>query len=320
VCAWLRSHSYQLLCMSEKWFLIINPTANRGAGAKCVPVIRKILHEKNIEHEVLVTTQSSEAMPYVIEKAFECGMIVACGGDGTVHEVINGMMQAKSQNGTAAPMAALGVIPIGSGNDFVKMLNIPCDVEKAMDILIQKKTKPIDIGEMSVDGHHFRFFDNNVGIGFDAYVNYESIKIKHLKGVAIYLAAVFKSLFKYKHPTVEYSVNGEMKRRKILLMTTGNGRCSGGGFYITPNAKMDDGLFDVCVIASMNKLNMLKNLPKVMTGSHLSIPEASMYQAQEIHIRSADALPIHADGEVVSLDAHEVFMKIIPAALTAVVG
>ncbi len=306
--------------MNEKWFLVINPTANRGAGAKCVPVIRKILNERNIAHEVLVTTQSSDALPYVEEKSYDCTMIVACGGDGTVHEVINGMMQAKSKNGTAAPMAALGVLPIGSGNDFVKMLNIPLDLGKAMDILVQKKTMPIDIGEISVDGHHVRFFDNNVGVGFDAYVNYESIKIKHLRGVLIYLAAVLKSLFRYKHPVVDYTINGSPQRRKILLMTTGNGRCSGGGFYITPNAKIDDGLFDICVVDSMNKWNMLRNLPKVMTGSHLGLKEVSLYQVREIRIQSKDALPIHADGEVVSLDAHDIRMRIIPSALTAVTG
>ena len=91
--------------MNEKWFLVINPAANRGAGARCVPVIRKILKERNIAHEVLVTTQSSEALPHVMERACESAMIVACGGDGTVHEVVNGMMQARSKNGGAVPMA-----------------------------------------------------------------------------------------------------------------------------------------------------------------------------------------------------------------------
>jgi diacylglycerol kinase (ATP) len=111
-----------------------------------------------------------------------------------------------------------------------------------------------------------------------------------------------------------------MKKRKILLMTTGNGRCSGGGFYITPNAKMDDGLFDVCIIDTMTKIDMLKNLPKVMTGKHLNMKEVTLHQTEEIRIQSVDALPIHADGEVVSLDAHDIRMKIIPAALHAVIG
>lgn len=306
--------------MNRKWFVVINPASNRGAGAKCEPEIRRWLDLQKIEHEVLVTTQSSEALPYVIEKTYDHDVIVAAGGDGTVHEVINGMMQARTKNGHAENMAALGVLPIGSGNDFVKMLNVPVHLNKAFQILQKKNTMPVDVGQISVDGNHTRFFNNNIGVGFDAYVNYESIKIKHLRGVAIYLTAVLKSLFKYKPPFMHVNIGGEKFSRKILMLTIGNGRCSGGGFYITPDAKVDDGLFDVCTINSMSKGRMLSSLLKVMKGTHLNISGVSLHRTTEIHIQSEDALPIHADGEVVTLDAHDIKLKIIPSVLNVIHG
>jgi YegS/Rv2252/BmrU family lipid kinase len=256
----------------------------------------------------------------VVERTFDHDVIVAAGGDGTVHEVINGMMQACVKNGHMENMAALGVLPIGSGNDFVKMLNVPVHLHKALHILQQKKTMPVDIGQISVDGNHTRFFDNNIGVGFDAYVNYESIKIRHLRGVAIYLTAVIKSIFKYKAPLMHVEINGETFERRILMMTIGNGTCSGGGFYITPHAKVDDGFFDVCSIDAMGKARMLSSLVKVMKGTHLNINGVKLQRAVEVYIRSKEALPIHADGEVVSLDAHEIKLKILPSALQVIHG
>lgn len=306
--------------MNRKWFVVINPASNRGSGAKCEPEIRQWLHQQKIEHEVLVTTQSSEALPYVVEKTFDHDAIIAAGGDGTVHEVINGMMQARAKNGHSENMASLGVLPIGSGNDFVKMLGIPVNLHKAFRILEQKKTMPVDIGQISVDGNHTRFFNNNIGVGFDAYVNYESIKIKHLRGVAIYLTAVIKSLFKYQPPLMHVHINGETFSRRILMLTIGNGRCSGGGFYITPDAKIDDGLFDVCAVDAMSKSRMLTSLVKVMKGAHLNLPGVMLRRTVEVDIRSDQALPIHADGEVVSLDAHEIKLKILPSVLQVIHG
>ncbi|MBL7960497.1 diacylglycerol kinase family lipid kinase [bacterium] len=306
--------------MNRKWFVVINPASNRGSGSKCEPEIRHWLDRQKIDHDVLVTTQSSEALPYVIEKTYSHDVIVAAGGDGTVHEVINGMMQARVKNGKTDNMAALGVLPIGSGNDFVKMINIPVHLQKAFNILEQKKIMSVDVGQISVDGNHTRFFNNNIGVGFDAYVNYESIKIKHLRGVAIYLTAVLKSLFKYKPPFMRVDIGGEKFSRNILMLTIGNGKCSGGGFYITPNAKIDDGFFDVCAIDAMGKGRMLSSLVKVMKGAHLNVAGVMLRRATEVEIHSDEALPIHADGEVVTLDAHEIKLKIIPSALQVIHG
>lgn len=301
-----------------KWFCVINPAANRGNGTRCVPEVRRFLSERNIPHEILVTTQSSEAMPYVVERAADHDVIIAAGGDGTVHEVVNGLMQAYAQSGGQPPKAALGVLPIGSGNDFAKMLQMPKELRPALEAIATGSRRLIDIGRISVDGDHARYFDNNVGIGFDAYVNYESIQIKSLRGVLIYLAAVFKSLFKYQHPMAEIRINGETINNKILMMTTGNGSCSGGGFYITPHAKIDDGWLDVCIVDSRSKLKMLLDLPTVMQGKHDGAPGVRMYRTKNVRIASSELLPIHADGEVVSMDAHTVELEVMPTAIHAI--
>ncbi|MCB0834305.1 MAG: diacylglycerol kinase family lipid kinase [Bacteroidetes bacterium] len=301
--------------MSRKWFLIINPASNRGQGTKAVSVIREWLARQEIEHEILVTTQSAEAMPYVMEKAFDHDLIIAAGGDGTVHEVINGMMQARENKDQSKTMACLGILPIGSGNDFVKMLNVPVSLPRALDILLKGQSMKMDVGRISVDGNHSRYFNNNIGIGFDAYVNYESIKIKRLRGVAIYLTAVVKSLFAYQHPTVSYTLNGNTVERKILMLTVGNGLCAGGGFYITPDARLDDGVFDICIVDSMSKPGMLRSLPRVMKGTHTFLKTVSMHKSDRIEIHSKEPLPIHADGEVVTLDAHSIQMDLVPSAI-----
>lgn len=115
-------------------------------------------------------------------------------------------------------------------------------------------------------------------------------------------------------------IGSEKFSRNILMLTIGNGRCSGGGFYITPNAEVDDGFFDVCAIDSMSKGRMLSSLVKVMKGAHLNLEGVMLRRSTEVQIRSDEPLPIHADGEVVTLDAHEIKLKIIPSALKVIHG
>lgn len=116
----------------------------------------------------------------------------------------------------------------------------------------------------------------------------------------------------------EIRINGETINNKILMMTTGNGSCSGGGFYITPHAKIDDGWLDVCIVDSRSKLKMLLDLPTVMQGKHDGAPGVRMYRTKNVRIASSELLPIHADGEVVSMDAHTVELEVMPTAIHAI--
>jgi len=297
----------------------MNPTADRGGARRRIPAFKQLVDAHAISYDLMLTTRPLDATVWANQNALAYECIVAVGGDGTVHEVINGLAQARVANG-ASGIAAFGVIPFGSGNDFSKTLGMSKRIEESVDILMRKEIRPFDVGEIIVDEDHRRFFNNNVGVGFDAYVNAESLKIKHLRGLAIYLTATVKSIFKYTHPEVEFFVNGHHYQGKIVMMTTGNGTCSGGGFYITPDAKIDDGFLDICVIHSQGKLAMLRDLPRVMNGSHTKNKTVTMLRTQNILIQSKEPLPIHADGEVVSLEAHKIEMVIRPGMLQAVRG
>lgn len=301
--------------MGLRYLFIVNPVSNRGRAARLLPKIELLLTSQQIDHDYFTTGKSGDAMNKARESAFEYDVIVAVGGDGTVHEVANGLMQARQSNHHLRKPARLGVVPIGSGNDFVKMVGLHKGIDEAIRDLADHRFVPLDIGSISVDGGPVRYFMNNVGIGFDAFVNSESLKIRMLKGLPMYLTAAVKSIFVYPHPTVHVQAGDRTFTDKVLLVNVGNGRCSGGGFYLTPEAKINDGLLDICAIRSLTKAGILTKLPKALTGSHVGLDEVRMFRTQELSIRSDDPLPIHADGEVVALDARDVRIRIEPSAL-----
>lgn len=301
--------------MTVPYLFIVNPVSNRGKSARFLPRIERYLATRGIVHDYATTTGPGHAVTIAREKAFDYDVLVAVGGDGTVHEVANGLMQARLSNHEVKTPAGLGIVPIGSGNDFVKMIGRYRDVDDAIACLETHRLMPLDIGELTVDGQVPIFFTNNVGIGFDAFVNAESLKIKVVKGVLMYLAAALKSIFQYDHPIVEWEADGARQSDKVLLINAGNGRCSGGGFYLTPDAEINDGRLDVCVIRSLTKRGILMKLPKTFSGAHRDLEDVRLFRTTDLQIRSSNDLPIHADGEVISLKAHEVRIRILPSAL-----
>ena len=156
-------------------------------------------------------------------------VIVAVGGDGTVSQVVSGMVSSS---------LPLGIIPAGSGNDFIKSLNIPNDLEKAFEIVIRGTTRVIDVGR--INGI---FFANGVGIGFDAAVNRASYSINHSKkGLLLYVWALVKTLGRFNPVPMTVTMNGERREQEVFLLSVGNGTTVGGGFRLTPHARLDDGL------------------------------------------------------------------------------
>jgi YegS/Rv2252/BmrU family lipid kinase len=283
---------------------IINPYSGRGNGAKVAGEIEKILREKKIDFEMELTTKPKEATEIAKKSAEKFEVVVAVGGDGTFHEVVKGLVGTK---------AMLGLMPVGSGNDFAKMFNIDTDIYKSIEILQNGKTKLIDLGKCNDE-----YFDNSVGIGFDAVVTYESYKIKKLRGMAIYLSAVIKTTFTYKSPKVEIIYNGKKLHKKAFMITIGNGTRQGGGFYITPDAKIDDGLLDICIIDNLSKMQVFQHLPKTLDGSHTGLKEVTMDKTDKIIIESEDNLPVHCDGEILGMNLHKIEIEVIPKILKVI--
>jgi len=294
---------------------IINPIAGRKRGEKVIPELGEILARKNILHSIEVTTYAREALELARRAAQNFDVVVAVGGDGTVNEVANGIINSGK---------ALGVIPIGSGNDFVKMFNIPHDLESAIDILIAGKNQTIDVGKISTyemeseQPQESRYFVNGVGIGFDAAVAYESTRMKHLTGLPLYVTALFRTLVKFKTPSVQMNFNDISLNGKHFLIAVGNGTCAGGGFYLTPNAKIDDGLLDICAVDDVSISRVLQVFPKALKGEHIKYPEVKTFQTNKFMVRSQDRLIIHADGEIISQNAQRVEIELVEKTLRVI--
>ncbi|CUS88833.1 lipid kinase, YegS/Rv2252/BmrU family, partial [Candidatus Kryptonium thompsonii] len=266
----------------SKWFalgnelkthIVLNPYAGRWKGAKLYhKLIQYVRHLKYLER-FQVTTAHGEAIQIARDTPAE--LVVAAGGDGTVNEIVNGILQSNSEK-------LLGVIPIGSGNDFAKMLNLkPFKIKIAIESIKRRRITTSDVGiirfidEFGNSGE--RFFINGVGVGFDAVVANESRKIKHLRGILLYLLALLKSLKDYETPEMEVYIDGKKIKEKIFLVAVGNGKSAGGGFLLTPDAKINDALLDVCLVSDLSILRVLQVLPTVLKGKHIQYPEVTMF-------------------------------------------
>ncbi|MFU8771547.1 MAG: diacylglycerol/lipid kinase family protein, partial [Anaerolineales bacterium] len=191
------------------YVVIVNPISGRGNGEKFFPIIENHLRQLGIHFEMLRTKNPGHATQLAEEASSDgCGVVVAVGGDGTANEVLNGLVHAR-QNGNG--QAAMGLIPVGRGNDFAFGVGAPILLEEACQALSSGKRKWIDVG--CVRGGDYpegRYFGNGVGIGFDAVVGFEALKLKRLHGFPSYIVAALKTIFLYyRAPTVRVEFNGQ---------------------------------------------------------------------------------------------------------------
>lgn len=233
-------------------------------------------------------------------------VICAVGGDGTVHEVVNGLLELPE-----ASRPALAVIPVGSGNDFVKMTGTPLDLERAARQAVHGTDRRIDAGRANG-----RFFGNGVGIGFDAYASRESRDIRYLTGAPLYLVAVLRALRSFPCPMMAIDIDGHVIRSSTLLCSVNNGRCVGGGFWIAPQADVQDGLLDVCHARGLGRLQILRLLPEVMRGTHVDNEPVTMARGRRVRVWSEIPLPVQADGELFPAPVSELDVEILPHSLT----
>lgn len=294
-----------------RYKLIVNPTAGRGAGEKTLPIVRNTLQRLGVEFDVALTTRPAEATDLARQALAEgYEILVAVGGDGVMHEIANGMLMETG--GEVA--GTLGIIPIGSGNDFVKMLDIPTDLVAACYHLVEGKTRLVDAGHIND-----RYFVNSTGTGFDGLVTIEAQKIRWLTGLPLYLLAVFRTLaLTYRTPQAIIELDGETISQTITMVAVMNGRCYGGGFWITPDAENDDGLLDLAIARGLGRLEILRLLPDVMKGTHTDKEPVTMAQARRVVIHLAEPLPVHADGEIIYAEARHLELEILPQRLRVI--
>jgi diacylglycerol kinase (ATP) len=299
--------------------MIFNPVADRGRSYQRAGDLRQLSNELG-GADWAGTDYPGHATELALEAARAgYGTVVALGGDGTMHEVVNGLMQATPEN-----RPRLGVIPIGSGNDFSGGIGIQKDPYAAMRRLYQGgQEMRIDVGRLRDASGREDFFCNVMGIGFDAAINIQSRRISWLHGFPMYLVAtLWTILLKYERPLLEIDLDGEKRSGRYLMLTIGNGTREGGGFRVTPDARMDDGELDYLLVDAMPRLRMLRLIPEVMNGTHGRFPEAHLGRMRKLTVKSDLALPIESDGEMYApyqADVHEVEVEICPQALRVVV-
>ena len=286
-----------------KLTVIFNPAAGRGQARRCRAALENALAQKVQEHsaswQLLETTSSDQATVLSAQAAREgSDLVVAAGGDGTLGEVVNGLAQSDFK-------ASLGILPFGTGNDFARCLGIGIKWQKALDVLFEGVTRPIDVGRALFEetGAQYRFI-NVAGCGFDSSVAQRVNDFRfhplwrHVRGMPAYLTAVGQELIHLRAADLVLTCDGKTWQQRGTLCAVANATSYGGGMLVAPNAKPDDGLFDVCLIGNAARLEFLCAFPQVFKGTHITHPKVQMLRGREITIQSEPPLPVLIDGDV----------------------
>ena len=247
--------------------VILNPAAGHGNGAHLLPAIEASLTRHALDYDLVCTGHPGHAIQLAgdaIRDGVE--LIVAAGGDGTLNEVVNGLMRSKLAGG---PQPTLGVICAGRGNDFSGSVGIPEELDQACQLLKLGRSRLLDIGRVTGGIHpEGRYFINCVGVGFDAVATIEAAKLPRWGGFLSFLVAIFKTIFLYNHAPLATIEFGDQKiEQRSLMISMMNGRRLGGGFIMAPDSKPDDGLLDLCIAEQINPIQILRLMPHFMRGT-----------------------------------------------------
>lgn len=300
--------------MLERALCIINPAAGRGAVPQRWEQAKAALRSGGAEIESVRTERPGHATE-LAEAAANDGWpaVIAVGGDGTVQEVAGGLLGAESAGGASeSPTVPLGIIPAGSGNDFVKRLDFPPDPAAAARALLGAAPRVVDAGRVGE-----RFFVNGVGIGLDARIVVEATRVRRLRGTALYAWALLRALRGHRTPRMRVRIDGVAAVDDAMTMVTvTNGPCHGGGFWLCPDARIDDGRLDVLLAHGLGRVGALGFLLRALRAAHVDRPGIDLRHARRVEVTSDSPLPVHADGEIVYEAAHRVEIEVLPGALT----
>ena len=292
---------------------IVNPASGMGKTGRQLDKLRE--QAVGLDAEWLVTDSPGHATR-LAARAGDCEVVAAVGGDGTVHEVVNGLMQLP-----AAERPALAVIPSGTGNDFVFGSQAPPTTERALAALHDEGRKHIDLAHLRGAGRD-EYICNTAGIGFDATVNVQS-RFVLLRDFPKYLiATLWTILYYFAAPRMLLRWNDNRAVYRVMMLVVGNGPREGGGFLTTPDSRMDDGILDFLVAGEVSRLNMLLLLPQVLAGTHLENPAVQLVSTTRLSLACEADLCIQADGEFYCLPGEGVRrldVQIVPGALELVV-
>ena len=305
----------------SNWIAIVNRAAGGGKTEREWPLIDQILKKHGIPFEPHFTNRRLHASVIARNKIKEgYSKIIVVGGDGTMNEVINGVFAQDRINTTEV---MLGMISVGTGNDWARMFNIPADYEGAVQTIKQQKTFIQDAGLLNYrknEKEWKRYFINIAGMGFGARVVERSnrMKDKGKSGPFLYFYNIFYSLIRYRAQKAEIEIDGKIYDRTVFSLNVGIGKYNGGGMIQVPHAIADDGLYSITLIKKIGKLNVLANMKRLYNGSIVTHSKVETYMAKSIQIDGSRRLQIETDGE--TLGHGPMSFKVIPRSIRVVSG
>jgi diacylglycerol kinase (ATP) len=291
--------------MSLKTQVIVNPESNKGRTRRRWGEIKEALYAFLKEFKYEFTEKPSQAID-ISRAAIRDGseLIVAVGGDGTINEIANGFFDGKD---IINPKTVMGIVPSGTGCDFIRSLHIPTNLKRAMQVIVQAPSPRIDIGRAKFQTHagseEARYFLNVADFGFGGEVLERMNQNRAKRKAASYLKSTLATFFQYKNKRIRLKIDGEeIPRGEYLIGAISNGRIFGKGMKIAPNARLDDELFDIVLVKGMKAWEFLRNVWKLYAGTHLSHPKISLIQGKKIEAIPEDPnenILIEIDGEQV---------------------
>ena len=303
--------------MLNSFFIVINPSSGNTNFKKSWETITHFLKLKNINFSYSFTEYRKHEV-IIVDKAIKQGYrnIISVGGDGTLHHVVNGIMK---QRYIKTSKIKLGVIPLGTGNDWIKTYNIPNSIKKSIDIIVKNNTILQDIGCIKLSNGKKEYFNNLAGTGYDGYVVKNLNNLKKIGSLAFIVSGLY-SLFSYKKTKYSISFNNKTINEKCLMILFGICKYSGGGLRVTKDPNPKDGLLDITIVKNISFLDLLFNVPKLYNGKIVHHKKVSNFKTKKIIVKNTSNSNsfIEADGEIIGINSFNI--SILPNAIQFIIA
>lgn len=297
-----------------KILVIANPNAGSGTTRRRIHGLMTELRHRAEQVRLAWTTDPGDARLIAQRSAGDCDAVLAAGGDGTLNEVVCGLMAEDID----VPVA---VAPYGSGNDYARLIGMPSRPSSIAEVLLSASVRVMDVGEVewtSAEDEGSRIFVNAMGCGVDALVARIVIQAASIKGRGRYLAAIRQAVKEWQHPAAEVALDRSAWTDEMLLCTAAIGKTTGGGVRLTPHAEPDDGLLDVCLAPRLSLGRLVQLLPLAAVGRHTRAPEVTYEASTMMTVHAPAGVPVHIDGEVLPLNVRELRVHVHPRRLRVI--
>ena len=297
--------------LSHPLRVILNPTSGSGAGGKLVDRLRARLDARGQEFDLCLTEGPGHATELARESVHR-PLLLAVGGDGTLHEIVNGILATESG-------PAVAVLPVGTGNDFHRMVGTDRSIDAALDLIDHGREARFEVGHVRWEGGE-RHFVNVLGVGVDAEVLRQRNAFRRLPGLAQYTAALVAAVLKYRPIRLDVQLDsGVTFADRVMLAAVSVGPSAGGGFMLSPDARPDDGQLDLLFVEALNLLQVARYLPRVVRGTHRDLPVVRMHRLERVRLTAEDPFFFELDGELLSDPVRSLEIEVVPGRLRVLV-